>query len=61
MSNFQYCPLIWLFCSKAADNLIKRTTKRAMRINCNSDNEEALDALLQRDGALTIHKKNCKN
>ena len=45
MSNFQYSPLIWLFCSKAADDLINRTTKFAMRIIYNSDNEEALDAL----------------
>jgi len=47
-----------LFCSKAADNLIKRATKRAMRIIFCNDNEEALDALLQRDGTLTIHEKN---
>ena len=58
MSNFQYCSLIWLFCSKAANDLINRTTKRALRITYNSNNEEALDALLQRDGTLTIHKKN---
>ena len=57
-SNLQYCSLIWLFCSKAADNLIHRTTKRAMRITYNSDSEETLDALLQRDGALKIHKRN---
>ena len=58
ISNCQYFPLIWLFCSKAADNLINKTTKRAMRIFYNNDNEEALDALLQRDGTLTIHKRN---
>ena len=57
-SNFQYCPLIWLFCSKAADYLINGTTKRAMRIIYNNDNEEALDALLQRDRTLAIHKNN---
>ena len=32
MSNLQYCPLIWLFSSKAADNLINRMTKRAIRV-----------------------------
>ena len=32
-----------------------------MRIIYNSDNEEVLDALLQRDGTLTIHKKNLQN
>ena len=57
MSSFQYCPLIWLFSRKAADNLINRATKRAMRVIYNSDNEEVFDALLHRDGTLTIHKK----
>ena len=57
-SNLQYCSLIWLFCSKAADNLINRKTKRAIRITYNSDSEETLEVLLQRDGTLTIHKRN---
>ena len=58
MSNFQYCPLISFFCSKAADNLINKRTKHAMKIIYNNDNEEALDALLQIDETLTIQKKN---
>ena len=57
MSNFQYCSLIWLFWNNTVDNLINKTTKCAMRMNYNSDNEEAVDALLQRDGTLTIRKK----
>ena len=50
--------MIWLLCSKVTDNLINRTAKRAMRIIYNSDDEEVVDALLQRDGTLTVHKKN---
>ena len=46
-----------LFCSKAADSLINRTTKRAMKITYNSDNEEAIDVLLQRNGTWTVNKK----
>ena len=45
-------------CSRAAENLIDITTKRTMRVAYNSDSKEALDALLQRDGILTIHEKN---
>ena len=56
-SNLQYYSLIWLLCSKAADNLISRTTKRAMRIAYNSDSKETLGTLLQRDGTLTVHKR----
>ena len=58
MSNFQYCPWIWLLCSKAVDNFLNRGTKRALRLIYNNDIEEALDAILQRDGTLTIHEKN---
>ena len=60
-SNLQYCPQILLFYSKAADNLVNRTTKRAMRTIYNNDSEEALDPLLQRDGTLAIYKKIYKN
>ena len=30
-SNFSYCSLIWLSCSKGANNEISRTHKRALR------------------------------
>ena len=42
---------MWVFCSRAADNLINR-------IFCDNDNEEALDARSQRDGNLTIQQEN---
>jgi len=28
MSNFSYCSLIWMFCSKSVNNEISRTNKR---------------------------------
>ena len=31
LSCFQYCPLIWMFCSKTATRLINRTHCRALR------------------------------
>ena len=31
MYNFSYCPLIWLFCSKGANNEINRTHKRGTK------------------------------
>ena len=60
MSSFSYCPLIWLFCSKAANNEINRTHKRALRTlyrDCESNFEE----LLVRDDTKTIHTKNLQN
>ena len=32
LSNFNYCPLIWMFCYKSANKQIDRTHKRALQI-----------------------------
>ena len=32
ISNFRCCPLTWMFCSKAANNLINKTHKRNLRV-----------------------------
>ena len=57
MSNFSYCPLIWLFCIKGANNEINRTHKRALRA-LYGDCESMFEELLDRDKSKTIHKKN---
>ena len=57
MSNVSYCPLIWLFCSKGANNEINRTHKQALRA-LYGDYESTFEELLDRNKSLTIHKKN---
>ena len=57
MSNFSYCPLIWLFCIKGANNEIYRTHKRALRV-LYGDYESTLEELLDRDKSKTTYKKN---
>ena len=57
MSNFSYCPLIWLFCSKGANNEINRTHKRARRA-LYGNYESTFGEPLDKDKSLTIHKKN---
>ena len=47
LSNFNYCPLIWLFSMKAADNEINRTQKRALRILF-KDYDYSFDELLEK-------------
>ena len=32
MSTFTYCPLIWMYCSKTANNLINKIHKRSLRV-----------------------------
>ena len=48
MSNFNYCPLIWLFCSKAANSTINRVHKRALRL-LYQDFESSFEALPSKD------------
>ena len=59
-SKPKYCSVIWLLSSKAAGDLINRMTKRATRMAYNSENKEDLDALLKKEGTLTIHRKSQK-
>ena len=60
MSNFSYCPLIWLFCSKVAKNEINRTHKLALR-TLYKDYASTFEELLDRGDAKTTHKKNLQN
>ena len=60
MSQFNYCPLIWMFCGKVANNALNRTHKRALRIFFN-DYTFAFNELLHRGNECTIHQKTCKN
>ena len=60
MSNFSYCPLIGLFCSKVANNEINRTHKRALR-TLYRDYESNFEELLDRDDRKTMHTKNLQN
>ena len=57
LSNFNYCPLIWMFCGKTANNTIKRLHKRALRV-LYRDNDASFEDLLRRSGELIIHCKN---
>ena len=57
MSNFSYCPLIWLFCSKGANNESNRTHILALRA-LYGDYESTFEELLDKDKSMTIHKKN---
>ena len=60
MSNFSYCPLVWLFCSKTANKDINRTNKRALRV-LYGDYDSSVDQLLARAGSVTVHQKNLQS
>ena len=57
MSQFNYCPLIWMFCGKAANNDLNHTHKRVLQILFN-DYTSTFNELLHRGNECTIHQKN---
>ena len=57
LSNFNYCPLIWMLCNKGANKQIDRTHKRALQI-LYKDYESSFEALLTRIGSNNVHVNN---
>ena len=56
-SQFQYCPLIWMFHSRQLNQKINKIQERALRITY-KDTESNFSELLQKDCAVTLHTKN---
>ena len=64
MSNFKYCPLIWMFCGKSANNKINMIHKRALRVLLD-DYDASFPDLLVRSNDKTViaivnYATNCK-
>ena len=57
LSNFNYCPLIWMYCNKTLNSKINRVHKRALRAATGAY-ENSLDELLSLDKGLMIHSRN---
>ena len=57
LSNFNYCPLIWLFCNKGANKELDRTHKRALRI-LYKEYDCPLETFLTRSGSCCVHARN---
>ena len=56
-SQFQYCPLIWMFHSRQLNKKITKIQEGALRITY-KDAESTYSELLEKDCAATIHTKN---
>ena len=57
ISQFNYCPIVWMFCQRRSNNLINKIHERALRIAYN-DYESDFETLLQKDNTITIHQRN---
>ena len=56
-SQFSYCPLIWMFCSRSMNKKINHIHERALRI-VHRDYESTFEELLKKDKSLTFHHRN---
>ena len=57
MSPFNYCPLVWMFCSKQAHNLINATHHKALCARLNTF-MFTFNEMLLKSNSLQIHTKN---
>ena len=56
-SQFNYCPLVWMFCPKQSNNLINRVHERGLRLTYrNKTNKEFQQILWEKDEP-TVHQK----
>ena len=60
MSQFGYCPLVWMNHSRSLNNRINTLHERALRLVYN-DFTSSFAELLEKDNSVTIHQKNLQN
>ena len=56
-SQYSYCPLVWMFCSRNANNLINKIQERSLRLITN-DKISAFEHLLQTNNEIATHQRN---
>ena len=56
-SQFNYCPLIWMFHSRKLNNRLNKIQERALRL-VYKDNKLTFDDPLKLDNSVTIHQRN---
>ena len=59
ISQFSYCPLVWMFYSCRKNNKINRIHERCLQIIYN-DKKSTFYELLEKDGSVSIHKRNLR-
>ena len=56
-SQFSYCPLVWMFCSRKMNRKINHIHERALRLVYN-DYSSTFEELLRKDKTVCIHHRN---
>ena len=55
--QFNYCPLVWMFCSRQTKDMINKMHERALRIVIN-DHISDFETMLWNINDITIHHRN---
>ena len=58
-SQFGYCPLVWMFCSRQENNRTNHLHERALKIVYN-DYESTFKNLLELDNSVSIYHRNIR-
>ena len=56
-SQFNYCPLVWMFCSRQSNNLINKVHERGLRLTCRDETKD-FQQILREQNEITIHQRN---
>ena len=56
-SQFNYCLLVWMFCSRKSNNLVSKVQERALRLTY-KDNENIFQTLLNESNETSVHQRN---
>ena len=56
-SQFNYYPLVWMFCSRQSNNQINKIHEQPLRISYKNQ-KTSYHSLLETHNELTIHQKN---
>ena len=57
LSQFDYCPLVWMFCNRTLDNKVNRIHERALWITC-EDMRSDFATMFLRDNSVLISIRN---
>ena len=57
MSQFSFCPLIWMFHDRRINNKVNKIHERALRI-AYKDSHSCFESLLKRNNSVSLHQRN---
>ena len=58
LSQFNYCPLVWMFCYRTLENKLNRIHEKALRIASQDNKIADFNTLLLESNSASIHKRN---